>query len=148
MVLWEDIKHDHPPELKISPLAMIPHKFRQFRAPRLILPGQTPGWNYHALSQCSYNQNSPRGAINQIGHSLQRIIHAFATADRDAKIFMTKFNIKDGFWRLDCKTGQEWNFCYVLPQPPNQPVKLVVPTSLRMGWIESPPYFCVASETA
>lgn len=26
--------------------------------------------------------------------------------------------------------------------------KLVVPTSLKMGWIESPPYFCAASETA
>ncbi len=24
---------------------------------------------------------------------------------------------------------------------------LVVPTFLKMGWIESPPYFCVASET-
>ena len=26
-------------------------------------------------------------------------------------------------------------------------MKLVVPTSLQMGWIESPPYFCAASET-
>ena len=27
------------------------------------------------------------------------------------------------------------------------PIKLVVPTSLQMGWIESPPYFCTVSET-
>ena len=27
------------------------------------------------------------------------------------------------------------------------PAKLVVSTSLQMGWIESPPYFCAASET-
>jgi len=27
-------------------------------------------------------------------------------------------------------------------------VKLVIPTLLQMGWIESPPYFCAASETA
>ena len=26
-------------------------------------------------------------------------------------------------------------------------IKLVVPTSLQMGWIESPPYFCTVSET-
>ena len=26
-------------------------------------------------------------------------------------------------------------------------MRLVVPTSLQMGWIESPPYFCAASET-
>ena len=27
-------------------------------------------------------------------------------------------------------------------------MRLVVPTLLRMGWIESPPYFCAASKTA
>ena len=27
------------------------------------------------------------------------------------------------------------------------PIKLVVPASLQMGWIESPPYFCTVSET-
>ena len=27
------------------------------------------------------------------------------------------------------------------------PIKLVVPTSLQMGWIESPPYFFTVSET-
>ena len=77
-----------------------------------------------------------------------RIIHAFAQAEEDAKIFMAKWDIKDGFWRLDCEEGEEWNFAYVLPQPAGQPVKLVIPTSLQMGWIESPPYFCAAAETA
>ena len=61
---------------------------------------------------------------------------------------MAKWDIKDGFWRLDCEKGEEWNFAYVLPQKEGAPVKLVVPTSLQMGWIESPPYFCAASETA
>ena len=76
-----------------------------------------------------------------------RLIHAFAQADQDAKIFMAKWDIKDGFCRLDCKEGGEWNFAYVLPQPEGEPVKFVIPASLQMGWIESPPYFCVASET-
>lgn len=62
---------------------------------------------------------------------------------------MAKWDIKDGFWRLDCAEGEEWNFCYVLPNlDPAAPIELVVPTSLQMGWIESPPYFCAASETA
>jgi hypothetical protein len=87
---------------------------------------------------------APAGAIDQMGHSLQRIIHAFAEADEDAKIFMAKYDIKDGFWRLDC---QEGNFAYVLPQEEGEPTRLVVPTSLQMGWVESPPYFCAASET-
>ena len=39
-------------------------------------------------------------------------------------------------------------YSYVLPQHPGEPIYLVVPTSLQMGWVESPPFFCVASETA
>jgi hypothetical protein len=36
-------------------------------------------------------------AINQLGHLLQRVIHAFAEADKNDKIFMAKWDIKDGF---------------------------------------------------
>jgi hypothetical protein len=61
---------------------------------------------------------------------------------------MAKWDIKDGFWRMDCAEGEEWNFAYVLPQLEGEPIKLVVPTSLQMGWVESPPHFCAATETA
>ncbi len=61
---------------------------------------------------------------------------------------MAKWDIKDGFWQMDCREGKEGNFSYVLPQPEGQPVRLVVPTSLQMGWVESPSYFCAATETA
>jgi hypothetical protein len=49
---------------------------------------------------------------------------------------------------MDCREGKEWNFSYVLPQPAGQPVCLVVPTLLQMGWVKLPPYFCLATETA
>jgi hypothetical protein len=49
---------------------------------------------------------------------------------------------------MDCADGEEWNFAYVLPQAEGMPTTLVVPTSLQMGWVESPPYFCAASETS
>ena len=61
---------------------------------------------------------------------------------------MAKWDIKDGFWRMDCAAGEEWNFAYVLPQEEGEPITLVVPTSLQMGWVESPPYFCAATETS
>jgi hypothetical protein len=44
----------------------------------------------------------------------------------------------------------EFNFAYVLPQPPGTVVsepQIVVPSSLQMGWKHSSPYFCAASET-
>jgi hypothetical protein len=93
-------------------------------------------------------KTAPKGAIDQIGEALSCIIHAFAEADKNAKIFMAKWDIKDGFWRMDCAEGEEWNFAYVLPQAEGKPTKLVVLTSLQMGWVESPPYFCVATETS
>ncbi len=93
-------------------------------------------------------KTAPKGTIDQLGHALTHIIHAFAEVEDDARIFMAKWDIKDGFWRMDAEEGAEWNFLYVLPQHPRQPSYLVVPTSLQMGWMESPPFFCVASETA
>ncbi len=43
---------------------------------------------------------APQGALDQLVHtlSLSRIIHAFAKAKEDAKIFMAKWDVKDGFW--------------------------------------------------
>ena len=150
VVKWDDIKDNPPKELKISPLAMVPHKSKPYRAILdLSFPVALSDKSVHPSVNAATQKTAPRQAIDQLGHSLHRIIQAFATAEPDAKIFMAKWDIKDGFWRLDCEEGEEWNFSYVLPNPyANAPVELVVPTSLQMGWIESPPYFCAASETA
>ena len=61
---------------------------------------------------------------------------------------MAKWDIKDGFWRMDCEGREEWNFAYVLPQEEGKLVQIVLPTLLQMGWVESPPYFCAAIEMA
>jgi len=64
----------------------------------------------------------------------------------------SKLDIKDGFWRMAVNDENTWNFCYVLPSDdPNidiDDIKIVVPNCLQMGWCESPPFFCAASETA
>jgi hypothetical protein len=147
---WESLKTAGvPAELKISPIAMIPHKSRAFRA---ILDLSFRVKLQDGRRVPSVNEGTtlmaPARAIGQLGHSLKRIIHAFAEAGDDAKVFMVKYDIKDGFWRLHCQAGEEYNFAYVLPQEPSEPVKLVVPSALQMGWVESPAYFCTASETA
>ncbi len=59
-------------------------------------------------------------STNLVIPSLQ-IIHVFAEAKEDTRIFMAKWNIKDGFWRLDAEDSAEWNFAYDLPQHPSQP---------------------------
>ena len=76
-------------ELKISPIAMIPHKSRKYRAIldlsfrlRLKNGGFVPSVNE------STTLEAPAGAIDQLGHSLSRLIHAMAEAGPDDKVFM------------------------------------------------------------
>ncbi len=144
---WDTIKDNPPPQMKVSPIAAIPHELKPYQ---LILDLSFSLCLRDGTTLPSVNDSrtkmAPSGTINQLGHSLQQIIHAFAEADKNNQIFMAKWDIKDGFWRLNAQAGDEWNFAYVLPQTPGEPVKIVVPSLLQMGWVESSPYFCAATE--
>jgi hypothetical protein len=60
----------------------------------------------------------------------------------------TKVDLKDGYWRMAVNADDAWNFAYVLPGAgPKDPIQLVIPDALQMGWSESPPFFCAATET-
>ena len=91
---------------------------------------------------------APPESLDQLGHVLPRLIHAMAEAEQDIPIFMAKWDIKDGFWRLMTELGSEYNSAYVLPQEAGKPPRIVIPTPLQMGWTQSPPFFCAAAETA
>jgi hypothetical protein len=106
LVVWDSIKDNPPVELKIFPVAAIPHKSKQFCSIqdlsfnlRLKQGGIVPSVNATTI------KTAPKGAIDQLGHSLTRIIHAFAEAEEDARIFMAKWDINDRFWRLDAEDG-------------------------------------------
>ena len=108
MVLWDDIKDNPPKELKVSPVSMVPHKSRGFRAILVLsFAIRLDSGREVPLVNETLHKTALKGAIDQMGHALMRLIHAFAQVDKDAKIFMAKWDIKDGFWRLDCKEGQE-----------------------------------------
>jgi hypothetical protein len=111
LIAWDNIKYNPPPQLKISPIAAILHKSKAFR---LILDLSFRlrlkyGGILAAVNDTTI-ESAPKGAIDQLGECLTRIIHAFVEASDDAKIFMAKWDIKDGFWRMDCRDGEEWNF--------------------------------------
>jgi len=149
LVLWNDIKDNPPPQLKVSPITAIPHKSKAFRSILdLSFRLRLRSGGILASVNDSTIKLAPQGALDQLWHALSCIIHAFAEAEEDDKIFMAKWDVKDGFWRMDCAEGEEYNFAYVLPQEDGKRVTLVMPTSLQMGWVESPPYFCAAIEMA
>ena len=100
-----------PTKMKVSPIAATPHKSKSFRSIldlsfslKLTPHGRVPSVNENS------EKTAPGGAIDQIGHVLLRLIHAFSEAPDGANIFQAKWDIKDGFGRLDCKEGEEWNF--------------------------------------
>jgi hypothetical protein len=98
VVEWDTIKASLPTELKVSPIAAIPHKSKAYRwilDLSFCLKLQS-GSIWSAVND-NRTKTAPGGAIDQIGDCLSRIIHAFAEADDDAKIFMAKWDTKDGF---------------------------------------------------
>ena len=146
---WEKLKQNLPPNLKLSPLAMIPHKSRTYRAILdLSFLLKISGYSIPSVNEAT-NKCAPEEAMNQLGSVLPRVIEALAFAPEDGgDIMMSKLDIADGFWRMVYKEGQEWNFAYILPNTPGKPIEIVVPSSLQMGWTLSPPFFCAAAETA
>ena len=153
VVKWGDIKNDIPTHLKISPVALVPHKSRKFRTILDLSFNLRYKGSIIPSVNSSTTKQAPAEAMVQLGQCLQRIIHTMATNyDPHHPFAFAKIDIKDGFWRMMVSEQDAWNFCYVLPSlDPDQPldqIEIVVPSSLQMGWCESPPYFCAATETA
>ncbi len=134
MVLWDDIKSNHPRQLKVLSVAAIPHKSQAYRSIiDLSFTLRLKDGGVIKLVNETTEKWAPHGAIDQLGHSLKWIILAFEEADNNAKVLMAKLDIQDGFWQLNCRKGDKWNFCYLWPQAPGKPIRLVVPSSLQMG---------------
>jgi hypothetical protein len=69
--------------------------------------------------------------------------------DTTTPFMFSKVDLKDGYWRMAVNEADAWNFAYVLPGAgPHEPIQLVIPDLLQMGWSESSPFFCAATETA
>ena len=151
-VRWGDIKHNHPLNLKLSPLAMIPHKSRSYRC-ILDLSFQL---KVKKTLQTSVNKDTnvkaPQKSMAQLGTVIKRIVYAMAdNHNTNFPFVFSKCDIKDGFWRMVVSLMDAWNFAYTLPSTTTlknlDDIEIIVPHALQMGWAESPPYFCAATET-
>jgi hypothetical protein len=151
LVYWYDIKDNLPPKLKISPITAIPHKSRRFRmildiSFKLLLNGK----RLESVKEASDKAKAPQHAMFELGNVIPRIIWAMTLSKDETIPFMfSKVDLKDGHWRMAVNAEDAWNFAYVLPGgKPGDPVQLVIPDALQMGWTESPSFFCAAIETA
>ena len=151
VIKWNDIKSNPPPNLKISPIAAIPHKSRQFRMILdLSFSLSVNGQPVISVNDASDKTLAPQHAMYELGNVIPRLIHTMALApDTGIPFLFSKVDLKDGYWRMVVDTADAWNFAYVLPpEHPTADPELVIPDSLQMGWSESPAFFCAATETA
>jgi hypothetical protein len=152
LVPWDDIKSNPPKNLKISSIAAIPQtKSREYCMILDLLHGVPMGKTIHpSVNKATNPKVAPTAAMAELGNVLPHLIYAVANADEaQGPILFLKLDIKDSYWRMVVPANNEWNFAYVLPKAsPDKPTRLVIPSSLQMGWHDSPAYFCAASETA
>ena len=153
-MLWTDLKKLRPKNLKISPVAVVPQVGRRGQ---IILDLSFPVYQTDengvvTIIQQSVNDTTvlarPKVPVKEIGKVLPRLLQYMKEVPLEQWILFSKLDISDGFWRLIVRGDDCYNFAYVLPQKPGEPTRIVIPSAVQMGWVESPPYFCAVTETA
>jgi hypothetical protein len=160
IVSWEELCILRPKNLKVSPLAVVPQRDRRGR---MILDlsfavrrepksrgRKRPRSEEHIL-QASVNDTTvrlaPEGPVKELGNVLPRILDFMASVPPEEHIHFSKMDLADGYWRMVVEPEARWNFAYVMPSARGEPIRLVIPRALQMGWNESPAYFCATTET-
>jgi hypothetical protein len=155
IMLWEDIKCLQPSSLKISPVAVVPKKDRRSR---IILDLSFPVYRtrtkpskheepIHASVNETTNRLAPDKPVREIGNVFHRVMHLLNSAEAGEVVMLSKIDLSDGFWRLIVEDGAQRNFSYVMPNPVGHPLRIVVPSALQTGWVDSPSYFYAATKT-
>jgi hypothetical protein len=87
--------------------------------------------------------------VMQFGGALPRILWLLRHADpAKGPAYLAKFDIADRFYRLFLDPDDATKLAVLMPCYDDEPQLVVIPLSLTMGWVSSPPTFCAASEMA
>jgi hypothetical protein len=153
VMLWENLKHLRPPNLKNSPVAVVPQVGRRGRIILdLLFPVYQDVNGVVTAMQASVNDTTvltaPSIPVKEIGKVLPRLLHYMQDTPTGLHILFSKLYISDSFWRLIVKEADSYNFAYILPQDAGEPCRMVVPAAVQMGWVESPSHFCTVTESA
>jgi hypothetical protein len=91
---------------------------------------------------------APKEVVRKIGKVLPWLLTYMRDTPAGLHILMSKLDINDGFWQLIVRDTDCFSFVYVLPQWDSEPCRIVVPSAVQMGWVESPSLFCAVTESA
>jgi hypothetical protein len=126
-------------DLRLSPMAV---KDEFNRRPRVIIDHTWFGVNGHSIAELPKE-------VMQFGGTLPRLLWLLRHANpAKGRIYLSKFDIDNGFYRLFLDADDALKLAALLPRYDGEEQLLAVPLSLTMGWENSPPTFCAATETA
>ncbi len=150
---WEELKHHLPANLKISPVAVVPQVGRRGKIILdLLFPVYQKINGVVNITQESMNESTvlkaPSEAVKDIGKVFLHLLQYMHNTLEGLHILFSKLDISDGFWRLVVQGADSYNFAYVLPQQDGEPIQILMPSAMQMGWIESPPLFCAVTKLA
>jgi hypothetical protein len=137
---WTVLPYDRVRHLlkRLSPAQI---KVERDRKPRFISDHRSWGVNLHCLP------TAPHEAM-QFGGCLYRLLSYIRHADpRHGVVYLSKYDIKDGFYRIHLRPSDCLRLAIVLPRYEGLPPLVAIPMSLTMGWTNSPPTFCALTET-
>jgi len=129
---------EHLPGLRISPMGVVPQRQRR---PRPIVDYTFSGINTETL---------PIAAMDsmQFGHALNRLLRRIVEADpQNGPVYLSKIDLADGFYRIWLRLQDILKLGVAIPHLPTEGPLVAFPLALPMGWCNSPPIFCTATET-
>jgi hypothetical protein len=129
---------DQYPELRISPIGVVPQHERR---PRTIVDYTFSGVNADTVPLCA-----PEAM--QFGRALLRVLQRIIQADpRHGPVHLIKVDVADGFYRIGLNSGDVIKMGVAMPDSPTGEPLIAFPLALPMGWVNSPPLFVAATET-
>jgi hypothetical protein len=131
------------PGLRISPMGVVPQRERR---PRTIVDYSFASSNIPSVNADTIKAAPPEAM--QFGKALRRILQVVNYADdAHGPAYLLKVDIADGFYRVWVQPDDVPKLGVVFPTTSEEPDLIAFPLALPMGWVELPPYFCVATET-
>ena len=119
-------------QLMFSPAAV---KDERDRKPRLLCDHSWPWAGWPSINETTLPHSPPEAM--QFGHANPKF----------GPVRASKYDIKDGFYRLFLKARDCLRLSLVLPKYEGEEQLVAIPLACTMGWVQSPPTFCTMSET-
>ena len=133
---YSHVRHLHG--LRVSPVGVIPQVDRRDRT---IVDYSFSGVNDDTATL------TPR-EVMQFGRALDRILAQLLHADPShGPVHLIKVDLSDGFYRVLVRAQDIVKLGVAIPSLPGEEHLIAFPLALPMGWTESPPYFCMITES-